>query len=176
MTRFTKTILSSLVILGLLGTSVTAQETADGTSGAEVIAPLQIMKMQDLDFGTIAPSLTTPGTVQVLREPINTSVCGAELTCLAPGNRAVFNLLGEPDRFVNLSNPGSITVSDGNGNTMLVDNFAGAGSVSNTVWGGNVKLSASGDEGFFVVATLHVGASQPVGTYVGSFTVTASYE
>ncbi len=176
MTFLTKNILSTLAIIGFLAGPATGQDHVDSAAGANLIAPLQINKVDDLYFGVIAPSLTTASTVQVLRSELNMSICGAELTCFEPGNRSQFVITGEANKFVTLSNPGSITVSNENGDTMVVDSFVGGGAADDTYWGGRRLIESDGSVGFKIGAKLYVGANQPIGAYTGTFTITAEYE
>lgn len=148
----------------------------EGNAGAVIINGLRVIKRQDLDFGVIAPSLTASSTVKTYRGKNNYSICGAELTCLEPGNRARFTVIGESSRVVKISNPGSIYIFDGNGNNMLVDDFVGAGSGNDTDWRGWQRLRTSGISRFNVGAKLHVKPNQPKGNYVGTFTLTFEYE
>lgn len=148
----------------------------EGNAGAVIINGLEVIKRQDLDFGTIAPSLTEADTVRTLRGSNNSSICGVSLTCLAPGNRARFTVIGEAERLVSISNPGSIYIYDGAGNDMLVDNFVGAGSGNDTDWRGWQRLRPSGISRFNVGATLNVKPNQPRGDYVGSFILNFDYE
>lgn len=148
----------------------------EGNAGAIVINGLSVIKKQDLDFGTIAPNLTLPGTVRVHRGSNNTSVCSSELTCLEPGNRARYTVTGEPLRYYTISDPGSIMISDGAGNTMLVDTFFGAGSGNETSWRGWQRLRNSGLARFNVGAVLHVNPNQTPGTYTGTYTLTVEYQ
>lgn len=147
-----------------------------GNAGAIVINGLTITKVQDLYFGVIAPSLTDFGTVQVKRGSNNNSVCGTELVCLENGTRARFKVIGEPLRYYNIVDPGSITVYDGSGNNMTVDTFTGAGSGNDTAWRGWQRLRSSGIARFNVGANLTVKPNQPPGHYTGTFTVTVDYQ
>jgi len=148
----------------------------EGNAGAVIINGLNIIKRQDLDFGVIAPSLTEAGTVRTRRGSNFSSVCSAELTCLEPGNRARFTVVGEPRRYYTISNPGQIWIKDGAGNRMRVDTFFGAGSGNDTEWRGLQRLRDSGLTRFNVGAVLHVNPNQPPGTYTGTFTLTVEYQ
>lgn len=148
----------------------------EGNAGAIVINGLDIVKSQDLDFGRIAPSLTTAGTVKVNRGGNFNSVCSTELTCLEPGNRARFKVVGDPNRYYTISDPGSILIDNGSGYSMVVDTFFGAGSGNDTEWRGWQKLRSSGLARFNVGAILHVNPNQQPGTYTGSFTITVEYQ
>ncbi|MEO0548527.1 MAG: DUF4402 domain-containing protein [Pseudomonadota bacterium] len=148
----------------------------EGNAGAIVINGLTLTKRQDLYFGTIAPSLTEFGTVSVRRGSNNSSICGSTLVCLANGTRARFTVTGTPLQFVNITDPGSIEIYDGSGNSMTVDTFVGAGSGNDTEWRGWQKLRSSGISRFNVGANLTVKPNQPRGLYTGSFTVTVEYQ
>jgi len=156
--------------------SGSADPEFEGNAGAVIINGLRIIKRQDLDFGTIAPSLTHSSTVTTFRGQNNSSSCGQYLTCLRPGNRAKFTVLGEPSRYVTISNPGSIYIYDAAGNNMLVDNFIGAGSLNDTQWLGLQRLRDSGLSRFNVGATLHIKPNQPRGDYLGSFILNFDYQ
>lgn len=148
----------------------------EGNAGAVIINGLRVIKRQDLDFGTIAPNLTETSTVKTNRGKNNDSVCGSYLVCLKSGNRARFTVIGESARYVTISNPGSIYIYDGSGNSMLVDQFVGAGSGNDSEWRGYQKLRNSGISRFNVGATLHVGANQPRGDYTGTFILNFDYQ
>ncbi|MEM1105665.1 MAG: DUF4402 domain-containing protein [Pseudomonadota bacterium] len=148
----------------------------EGNAGAIVINGLSVIERQDLDFGVIAPSVTTPGTVKVNRGSNNDMDCSTDLTCLEIGHRARFNVVGEPDRYYTITNPGQVTIVDGGGNFMTVDGFFGAGSGNDTEWRGLQKLRPTGIARFNVGAVLHVKANQPPGTYAGTFVLTIEYQ
>lgn len=147
-----------------------------GNTGAIVINGLSVTNYQDLYFGVIAPSLTEFGIVQVKRGSNNNSVCDVNLVCLQNGTRARYKVVGTPRLYVNISDPGSITVSDGSGNTMTVDTFTGAGSGNDTAWRGWQRLRSTGISRFNVGANLHVKPNQPPGHYTGTFVVSVDYQ
>lgn len=181
MKNLVKTLSLPLLFSLFCGTPAIAQSGSadpdfEGNAGGVIINGLRIIKRQDLDFGVIAPSLTVTDTVQTRRGSNNNSVCGANLTCLQPGNRARFTVIGEPERYVSISNPGSIHIYDKQGNNMLVDQFTGAGSGNDTDWRGWALLRPSGISRFNVGATLHVKPNQPRGEYVGTFVLNFDYQ
>lgn len=148
----------------------------EGNAGAILINGLSIITKQHLDFGTIAPSLTEAGTVKVYRNTNYKTECSPALTCFDPGNRARFDIIGEPNYYVTISNPDTIYIDDGAGNQMRVDNFFGAGSGNDSTWRGWAMLRNTGLTRFNVGAILHVNPNQPEGVYKGSFTLTAEYQ
>ncbi|MDC0949128.1 DUF4402 domain-containing protein, partial [Gammaproteobacteria bacterium] len=116
----------------------------DGNAGAVMVNGLRVIARQHLDFGSIAASDSAAGTVKTLRGGNNRSECAAVLTCLKPGNRARFTVIGEPYRWVTISDPGTIYLNDGGGNSMLVTDFTGAGSGNDTEWRGQQRLRPGG--------------------------------
>lgn len=135
-------------------------------AGAKIVAPLQISNSTALYFGTIAPSLTTADTVVVA--PSGSKSCGAELTCLTDDHTAAaFNVTGEANASYTIDLPSSITISNGAGGTMTVDNFAGSKSNGTLV---------SGQDNFTVGGSLGVSANQATGEYTGTFTVAVNYQ
>jgi len=148
----------------------------EGNAGAVILNGLSVIKRQDLYFGVIAPSLTLPSTVKVNRGRNNDSICDPELTCLRPGARARFTIIGEPNMFVTIDDPGEVTIFDDAGNQMQVTDFTGAGSSNNTDWRGWQKLRNGGFSRFNVGALLHVKPNQPPGEYTGTFTITVNYQ
>ncbi|MEO0882853.1 MAG: DUF4402 domain-containing protein [Pseudomonadota bacterium] len=148
----------------------------EGNVGGIIVNGLAINTVQDLDFGTIVPNAALPGTVLVRRGSNNNSECSVELICLTPGTRARYRVTGEPLRVVEYSNPTQITISNAAGDTMIVDTFTGAGSGNDVTYRGFQTLRSSGLARFNVGATLNVNPDQPLGTYTGTFTITATYQ
>lgn len=148
----------------LAGAAIAAD--ADSTAGAEIIAPLQISNSAALYFGTIAPSLTAGDTVVV--SAAGAKSCGAELTCLTDDHTAAqFDVTGEADASYTISLPTSVSISNGAGANMTVDNFTGSKATGTLV---------SGSDSFNVGGTLDVAANQATGEYTGTFTVTVEYQ
>jgi len=181
MNTLTKSIYLTLGLsLGMTTDAMSQSGSADpdfeGNSGAIIVNGLRITKRQDLDFGVIAPNISQPSTVRTNRGSNNNSLCGPYLTCLQPGNRARFTIIGESNRYVSISDPGSIYIFDESGNQMLVDTFVGAGSGNDTEWRGWARLRNSGLSRFNVGATLHINPNQPRGHYLGSFVLNVDYQ
>jgi hypothetical protein len=140
--------------------------SVDAGAGAKIIAPLQIAKKTDLYFGTIAPSLDTADQVVIGFD--GSRKCGPALTCLtADHTAATFAVSGEMDAVYTVSLPGAIKIVNGNGDAMVVSNFAGSKD-QGTLFGGN--------DSFTVGGTLDVAAMQAAGKYTGSFTVAVEYQ
>jgi len=160
--------LKIIALAGLMATLATPAFAADveADAGAKIIAPLQISNATALYFGTIAPSITTADEVVVT--PAGAKSCGAELTCLTDDHTAAaFNVSGEADASYTIDLPSNITISNGAGGSMDVNDFTGSKS------GGTL---VSGSDNFTVGGTLEVAANQPTGEYTGTFTVGVEYE
>ena len=141
-----------------------ASVTSD--AGAKIIAPLQIANSTALYFGTIAPSLTASDSVVV--SPAGAKTCWSELTCLTDDHTAaLFNVSGEADFSYTIELPNSVSISNGAGGTMTVDEFSGS-KASGTL--------SAGTDSFTVGGKLSVAANQATGEYTGTFTVSVNYQ
>lgn len=155
------------VVLASLAAATSANaQSADAGAGAKIIAPLEISRVTDLYFGTVAPSTTVADRVVVL--PDGSRNCGPALTCLtADHTAAAFAVTGEADAFYTISLPSEIKIVNPNGTAMLVAEFTGSKS------GGQLL---NGEDSFTVGGTLDVGVRQEAGKYTGSFTVAVEYQ
>ena len=140
-------------------------QVAPGTVQSVVLNSLTATAVQDLDFGNVIPG-TAAGTVTV--DPASTAritTGGAILAGGAP-SVAIFVGVAQPNRMVHLSMPnGSITLTNGSGGTMTVNNFYTDGAV-------NRRADANGLVVFRVAARLSVAANQVDGLYSGTFAIT----
>lgn len=80
-----------------------------------------------------------------------------------------FKISGQPNVTVSVSLPTSITLTGSSGGSLNVNNFSGY-PASN-----QLTLDSSGDGTLYVGADVNIGASQPSGTYSGTYTVTVNY-
>jgi hypothetical protein len=146
-----------------------AQE-ARARAQAEILDPLTVTRIEDLDFGAIIPS-ATPGRVVINRE---SGACRAEAgVTLAGGDchRAQFVASGSASRLVTISiDPGPVTLSrSGGGETMVMDQLLIGANPAGTI-------GPAGELTFYAVGQLEVGANQPPGTYEATFTVSVEYQ
>jgi Domain of unknown function (DUF4402) len=157
--------------------------TMQGSSAAEVLAPGQIIKIRDMNFGQIAAA-TAAGTV-VLNPA--TSLCTSTLVLAGACQSAVFDGLAPGGQVVRLAVSNSITLNGSNGGTMTLNNFTLdtapelvlQGGNGNGNGNGNRRYTPAASSGFFafrVGGTLNVGANQTPGAYTGTFTVTARFQ
>jgi hypothetical protein len=142
--------------------------TVTGTASATIIQPISIVATAPLSFGVMAQP-TTAGTVTVNTAGAVTTGGGMTgNTAIAQGSSGPqagkVRVSGEPGRqfFVNL--PTSATVGR-TGASMTITLFTVGALTGSPV--GTLDIAVGG--------TLSVGAAQPIGTYTGTYQITASY-
>ncbi|MEC3966257.1 DUF4402 domain-containing protein [Flagellimonas halotolerans] len=147
-----------------------AQESATATATATVVAPIAITKSADMNFGNVAVSASTSGTVVLAPGGTRTVTGGATIPATTGTvNAAAFNITGEAGYTYSITLPSSITLNDGGVNTMTVDTFTSTPSGTGTL--------TAGAETVNVGATLNLAAAQASGTYsnTSDLTVTVNY-
>ncbi len=162
-------ILIIAVMVSLTAIPVFAAQNSASTSAnatARIITAIAITKNTDLNFGDVVPG-TSIGTVVVTPAGARSSTGGASLGNGSAVTAATFSVTGQGSETYAVTLPASITINGG-GSSMTVDTFASTPNGTGT-------LSAGGSDTLSVGATLNVGASQAVGTYTGSFSVTVAY-
>lgn len=142
--------------------------TVTGTASAQVITPIRIVATAPLRFGVMAQP-TAAGTVTVSTAgAVSTTGGMIGNTAIAQGSSGPqagkFRVSGEPGRqfFVTLPLAATVTRS---GSSMTITLFTVGALTGSPV--GTLDIAVGG--------TLAVGASQPVGTYNGTYQITASY-
>jgi len=163
-------IVASVILLLSINTHVSAQASATATATATIITPITITKTSDMNFGNVAVSATTNGTVVMTPAGVRSSTAGVTL----PGtsgtvSAAAFTVNGQSGYTYAITLPNSLTISDGGSNSMIVDNFTSTPTATGTLTGGTETLE--------VGATLNVNLSQAPGVYTSAtpFTVTVNY-
>jgi type 1 fimbria pilin len=128
-------------------------------------AGFSLKNSQDLAFGTFVAG--SGGSVTVSLSGARSSSGGVLLLSLSGGTAAQFDILGPKNKSyaVTLPADGVVTITRTGGGSMAVNSF-----VSNIS-----ALNSGSDPALKVGATLAVGASQAVGNYSGTFTVTLVY-
>lgn len=142
--------------------------TMTGTASATVIRPISIVAVNALRFGVMARP-TTAGTVTVSTTGVVTTTGGmVGNNAIAQGASAAqagtFRVTGDPGRQFFVTLPASATLSR-TGASMTINLF--------TV--GALTGSPAGSLDIAVGGTISVQAAQTVGTYTGTYQVTASY-
>jgi hypothetical protein len=157
------------VALGLVSAATAnAAGTASSAVSAEIINAISISNTTGLQFGEIVASATA-GTVVVSTASVRTGSGGVVLDSTIPVSASSFAVTGDPTSAYSITLPSSITLTAG-ANTMTVDSF-----VSNPTVAAGGMLSAGGTQTLLVGASLHVGVSQAVAVYSGTYNVTVVY-
>jgi hypothetical protein len=160
----TRLALPLVAILAAIATpSAAAQITA--AVSANVVKPVQLTKLQDMEFGTLLVANYT-GTRSVVMSRTGTLTCGADIICSGAPKQARFNVQGSNKMVVLISVASAGLV---NGTTTIP--FAADAPAS-------VTLTSSGVPGndFDVGGTLTVSGTIPGGVYAGTLNVTADYQ
>jgi hypothetical protein len=173
-------IFGTATVLLLLSTSSFAQESETALASADIVTPISIDWVSDLEFANVAVQAATGGTV--ILDPVYPIVRGvseiAYSGCTLPATAgstptaAAFDIHGTPDYTYSISLPASCLLTNtlpATG-TMTVDLFTSTPTPTG-------QLDNAGYEILYVGATLNVGAGQTPGHYVSGtpFTVTVNY-
>ena len=148
--------------------AIAAPARATGTATVDLLSPLTIQKLQDLDFGTVA--VTAAGTAVIDPVANSVSTTGGLVAAGGTPHAALFRGAASQNSVVNIKLPKQpITLTRvGGTETMTVSNF--------TLQGLSKRALAKATSFTFRVGgTLNVPTNPVVGTYVGTFTVTVQY-
>ncbi|HVR90520.1 MAG TPA: DUF4402 domain-containing protein [Novosphingobium sp.] len=164
--------------------------TATANARATIVAPLTLVKVQDMSFGKIVPR-PTAGTVTVDQ---NTGQCSVTGTILEVGTCRYAQFASQGTKNMNARITLNVVSNlTGPGQTMVLDNiilgtnstisFAGnsnanGSGVGLTQGSGNQRYTIVSNSGIFVLnigGRLNVNANQARGIYTGSITVTVQY-
>ena len=167
MRLFTQALLATALVLPA-GTAFAAQSsaTASASAAARIIAPITLTKVTDLNFGDVVPG-SSAGTVVLTHGGAVSSTGGTTLGNSTNVAAAAFTVGGQANETYAITLPSSATLTSGS-SSMTVNAF-------NSNPSGTGTLTTAGTQPLAVGATLNVGANQSVGSYTGSFSVTAAY-
>jgi hypothetical protein len=118
-----------------------------------------------LSFGTILP-FGRPGTATVAPSGAETQ---SNVFISQAGDSAGWSVTGVPNAPYAITLPSTPVVVSNGTNSMNVDSFTRTGGTN------DILLDGAGKSSFKVGATLHVGANQPAGAYLGTYSVTVAY-
>ncbi len=134
---------------------------AQASVATEVVAPIDIQKNTDMNFGNIAVGAAT-GTVQLL--PNGTRNASGSISLPANSgspSAATFTVTGQGNYTFAITLPATAhTIKDASNNTMTVTNFTSDPATTGTLSNGSKVIN--------VGATLNASANQPVGTYTST--------
>jgi len=142
----------------------TAASTTAATS-VNVIKPVSLSKLQDMDFGTLTFAGFT-GTRTIVLSPAGALTCAADIVCSGVARQARFNVQGTNKNTVLFTYSGG-TLSNGVDSIPFTANGPASMAISNS--------GAPGTD-FDVGGSLSISSTLVGGTYSGTMTVTAEYQ
>ena len=150
--------------------AVTPAQQAD--ADALILVPLTLVKIDDLSFGTVAPSTTSLGVVSINATTGARTVFGGVTGVPSdPGNRAYFAGAGTPNQLVIITHttPLELVSTTNNSDTIQV--------LGLTLDGPPVRTISPVTRAYFfrMGGTIMLNANQPEGLYQATFDVTANY-
>ena len=151
-----------------IGVSGTEAATGAGTGSATLLAPLSVVKTEDLDFGSLISSATA-GTATVNASTDARTTAGGVIPAGGAPMAAHFTAAGRVGALALIALPASITVTRGGGSeTMTITSLSSNGATLRV-------LPLTGIIDVAVGGTLNVAANQVAGAYSGTFTVNILY-
>jgi hypothetical protein len=144
--------------------------TQTASVNANVVRPLTLVSIQNLDLGTIALQAGTYSGISVGISRAGVFSCSSPyVICTGVTQVAKYNVTGSNKQVVLISAPNVTLVNQADPTktlTMVVDKPA------------SVTLTNSGQPGldFALGGTLTLSSSTPTGDYVGTFQVTVNYQ
>ncbi len=157
----------ALVVLTGSATGALAGTTA-AIGTATTVAPLSVVKTDDLDFGVLVASATA-GTASINAATDGRTTAGGTTAAGGAPMAAHFTAAGRIGAIALIALPGSITLTRGGGTeTMTVTSISSNGPTLR-VFPGSATIDVA------VGGTLNVAANQVNGTYAGTFTVNVLY-
>lgn len=156
--------LAAMAACGLFATPATAAQVTAAAS-VNVVKPVALTKLQDLDFGTLTFSSFT-GTRTVVLSRAGARTCAIDIVCSGVPKAARFNVQGTNRLIVLISVTGG-TLSNGTDSIPFTPDAPSS-----------ITLTNSGQPGidFDVGGSISVAPTLVGGTYSGTITVTADYQ
>lgn len=148
------------------------QDTSTGTAnaGANIITPISIVKVTDINFGDLVPSATEPVTVVMDQTGSITSDAQYFLAnSSTPRTAASFTISGKAGHAYKINCPTTIALKGpGDDMTLTFNASLAIDGTSLTLTGGTQTLNLGG--------SLALGTNQTAGAYSKEFNVTVAYE
>jgi hypothetical protein len=162
--------LAGLAFAAAPATAAPVSATDDADGRALVLVPLTLVKIEDLDFGSVVQS-SAPGTVSInATTGARTFAGGVSGVTSDAGNRAYFAGAGSANQQVLLALSPPTELTSGSGDAIPVLGLTLDGPATRTI--------DPTTRAFFVGVggTLQIGANQPPGDYNADFWLTAIYQ
>lgn len=162
---FFKTIAVSAAAMGAMASSSAyAQNSAEAEARADILQPITVTNTAGLNFATIITDPDAGGNVVVAAD--GSLTCATALACTGTASAAAFGVTGTDGRTVDVDVPETVTLSNANGDSMIV-----------TLAASDTDLTLAGGSGSFTVGgSLAVAANQADGVYSEDFEVTVEYQ
>ena len=163
MIRFAIPSFALAALLAAPSPAAAAQITA--ATSANIVKPVSLTKLQDMDFGTLLVTNYT-GTRTIAMSRAGVVTCSADITCSGAPKQARFNIQGTNRLVVLISVASAGLVNAGTTIPFTPDAPA------------SVTMTNSGSPGLDidVGGSLAVAGTIPAGLYTGTMTVTADYQ
>ena len=143
--------------------------TAAANADANIITPISILKVNDINFGDLVPSATTAVTVVMDQTGSITSDAQYFLAnSSTPRTAASFTISGEAGHAYKINCPTTIALEGPGDDMTLTFNPSLAIGTSLILTGGTQTLNLGG--------SLALAANQTAGAYSAEFNVTVAYE
>ena len=166
-------IFAALVMIASFSTKLMAQAIAPANANAEIKTALTLNSTIPLEFGKMAVT-GTAGTV-ILTPAGSPTASNVQLLAGQTRTAASYDATGEANSAYTITVQGTDatihTTASGANPDMTVNTFT----CSKGLAANNGLFNGSGLETFTIGGTLHVGATQNIGTYTGTFNVTINY-
>lgn len=169
MNRFARTLslAACCAVAARAGPLAAATQTA--AVKANVLKPLTLSSLQDLDLGTITLNAGTWATTTVGISRAGAFACGANVVCTGAVQVARYRVTGSNNQVVTISAPDVTMVNQSDSTktlTLVVDSP------------GEVTLTSSGFPGviFPLGGTITLSSATASGDYKGTFDVTVDYQ
>ena len=160
--------LSVLLAAALATFAISAPASAANISAVtavNVVKPVTLTKLQDMDFGTLTFSSFT-GTRTIALSRLGVMTCAADIVCSGIGKQARFNVTGVKQLTILLTYSGG-TLTNGSDSIPFTANGPSTMSLTN---------SGSPGTDFDVGGSLDISPTLAGGVYTGTMTVTAEYQ
>jgi hypothetical protein len=168
MDRFKSILTRAAASTMLAGASPALAGTVGGLGTATLVAPLSVVRTDDLDFGTLIAGATA-GTATVNASTDARTTSGGTTAAGGAPMAAHFTAAGRIGVLALIALPGSILLTRGGGTeTMTVSSISSNGPTFR-LFPGTATIDVA------VGGTLNVAANQAVGVYAGNFVVNVFY-
>jgi len=164
--KFLKILVTGLCLSGLIASNANAAPNVTADATAEVVAAIAIVQDRALDFGLIIPAGST-GTLVIAATDAGTATPTTVTAVGAQNASGKFTVTGTGSNTF-LATIDATSVLAGPSSSSMTATF------SNSL-ASNIGTLSSGTLVFYIGGSLAVGASQTLGSYVGTHSVAVAY-